>query len=218
MGSTLPAGPADIGEAAEGADLPGSLADPSAVARRQALLQLPHARPLAEYVQRLGVQGRGFVPDFDPLDGGVEARLLMLLEKPGPRICPPRGSGFVSRDNADQTARTLHRFMREADVPRRGVVVWNIVPWWNGTITLVGAEKRLGGAELRGLLTLLPSLRGVILAGNPAWEFGAPPLAASGLELFRCVHPSPQARIGPRTREAWLLLPQIWQKAWKAVA
>ncbi len=175
-------------------------------------------RPLTGYAQRLGAQGRGFVPDFDPLDGGVEAWLLVLLEKPGPKTRPPVGSGFVSRDNADQTARTLHRFMREADVPRRSVVIWNVVPWWNGTVCLVAAEKRLGSAELPALLALTPALRGVILAGNPAWEFGAPAFTGNGLKLFRCVHPSPQARAGPRSQEAWLRLPHIWREAWRVIA
>ena len=173
-------------------------------------------RPLAAYVRRLTAQERGFVPDFDPLDGGIEARLLVLLEKPGRKVCPPAGSGFVSRDNSDQTARTVHRFMAQAGVPRRGTALWNIVPWWNGTAALTGAEKRLGGGELPSLLPLLPALRVVVLAGNPAWEFGAPQLAGLGLALFRCVHPSPQARIGPSSRDAWLRLPQIWRGAWGA--
>ena len=178
----------------------------------------PHIKPLSGYAARLRAQARGFVPDFDPLDGGVSARLLVLLEKPGPRILPPTGSGFVSRDNPDQTARTLHRFMTAAEVPRRGTMIWNIVPWWNGTMSLTGAEKRLGGAEILALLPLLPAVRGVILAGNPAWQFAAPSLAATGLKLFRCVHPSPQARAGPRSSAAWRLLPEIWRAAWNAVS
>ncbi len=218
VGSPLPAGPADLQAALADAAAPGSLADPTAAQRRRGLRDLPHVRPLAGYVARLADQARGFVPDFDPLDGGVDARLLMLLEKPGPRICPPGGSGFVSRDNPDQTARTLHRCMAQAGVPRAGIAIWNIVPWWNGTIALTGAEKRLGEVELLALLPLLPALRGVILAGNPAWEYGAPSLERTGLKLFRCVHPSPQARAGPRSSAAWLRLPALWRDAWEAVA
>ena len=39
------------------------------------------------------------VPDFDPLDGGVEARALFLFEKPGRMTAGQSGSGFISRDN-----------------------------------------------------------------------------------------------------------------------
>lgn len=218
MGLALPVGLADHRQSPTGVECSGGLADPAAAAIRRSLLNHPHVRPLTEYAERLGTQGRGFVPYFDPLDGGTTARLLVLLEKPGPRLCPPEGSGVVSRDNAGQTARALHRFMQQAAVPRRGVAIWNVVPWWNGTTALTTVEKRLGAAELPKLLLILPALRGVILAGNPAWEFGAPYLAGRGLTLSRCVHPSPQARIGPRSRDAWLLLPELWRQAWEAVA
>ena len=175
-------------------------------------------QPLAGYVRELRARGAGYVPDFDPLDGGVRARLLLLLEKPGPKTFPPRGSGFVSRNTDDPTARAIHRFMLQAEVPRCETVLWNIVPWWNGTIAMTAAEKRLGAAEVPALLALLPELRGVILAGNAAWELGATQFRDAGLPLFRCVHPSPQARAGPASSERWLQLPQIWREAWRAVA
>ena len=50
------------------------------------------------------------VPDVDPLDGGVNARLLILLETPGPRVL---GTGFVSRDNPDGTAANMFRFLTQ---------------------------------------------------------------------------------------------------------
>ncbi len=173
-------------------------------------------RALVAYAAQL--RAGGFVPDFDPLDGGVEARLLMLLEKPGPKTVPPAGSGFVSMNTDDPTAKTIHRVLLEAGVPRSGVVLWNVVPWWNGTMAMTAAEKRAGAAELSGLLCRLPQLRGALLAGNAAWEWGRPRLLGSGLALFRCVHPSGQARAGPASQQGWRQLPHIWRSAWGAVA
>ena len=202
-------------ETREADDQPGSLADPAVLARRRAMLGAPHMRPLAAYAESL--RSRGFVPDFDPLDGGTSAKLLILLEKPGPKTVPPKGSGFVSTNTDDPTAKTIRRVLQEAAIPRSGIVLWNIVPWWNGTMKLSGTEKRAGAAELAHVLALLPQLRGAIVAGNPAWQWGGPCLRASGLHLSRCVHPSGQARAGPASVQRWRQLPQIWRTAWQAV-
>ncbi len=202
----------------EADDYPGSLADPAVRARRVAMLDLAHARPLADHVRRMREEGGGFVPDFDPLDGGIAARLLFLLEKPGPRVVSPDGVGFVSRNNPDPTARNCRAFMLEAGIDRRQVAIWNIVPWWNGTMAITAGECRAGAAALRIILGLFPGLRGVVLVGNRAAEHGAPVLDGSGLKLFRTVHPGLQARAGPRSRDRWLAIPQLWREAWQAVA
>jgi hypothetical protein len=65
------------------------------------------------------------VPDFDPLDGGVNAACLFVLEAPGSRAV---GSGFVSRDNPDETAKNWMLLNHAAKMDRRRVAVWNIVP------------------------------------------------------------------------------------------
>src|ERR1035438_5895674 len=88
-------------------DWPRSLRDACVRERRKAMLHLPHIAPLAEYAERLRMRGLGEVPDFDPLDGGVEARVLFLFEKPGPMTAEAGkrfGSGFISRNNDDSTA------------------------------------------------------------------------------------------------------------------
>jgi hypothetical protein len=41
--------------------------------RRRQRLTLPHIAPLTAHVVLLRGQGRGSVPDFDPLDAGIEA-------------------------------------------------------------------------------------------------------------------------------------------------
>jgi hypothetical protein len=95
---------------------PRVLRYPEAITRRRAMLDLPHIAPLHIFVQSLRFEGRGVVPDFDPLDGGVAAKVLFLMEKPGPMTDDTArsgrvGSGFISRDNDDPTAEAIWRFI-----------------------------------------------------------------------------------------------------------
>jgi len=91
----------------------------------------------------------GDVPDFDPLDGGINAEVLFLFEKPGPMTS---GSGFISRDNDDPTAETTMDFMAKAGLARERTVTWNVIPWWwNGTTKVTPAELRQGTACVRDL-------------------------------------------------------------------
>ncbi len=72
------------------------------------------------------------VPHFDPLDGGINARVLFLLEAPGAKAV---ASGFVSRNNPDETARNFFDLNMAAGIARRDTVCWNVVPWYIGTGT-----------------------------------------------------------------------------------
>ena len=78
-------------------DRPRSLRESETVSHLIAMLHQPHIAPLTSFV--LGL--RTLHPDqeypyFDPLDGGVDADLLFLYEKPG-RITSNKGngSGFI---------------------------------------------------------------------------------------------------------------------------
>jgi len=72
--------------------------------RRRAMLGLPHVEPLTVYAAKLRERRSVEVPDFDPLDGGVDAQVLFLFEKPGPMTAGQggtkvrSGSGFISRN------------------------------------------------------------------------------------------------------------------------
>ena len=172
---------------------PKSLADPAAVAHRRSLLYGPHLAPLAPYLAALRA-AHGEVPDPDPLDGGADARLLLLLETPGPRI---GRSGIVSRDNPTGTAANLFGALAVAGIARRDTLIWNAVPW---VIHAPGALNRAprrgeiaaGLATLPRLLALLPRLAVVVLSGRVAGEAG-PVLAAlrPDLPVLRMPHPSP---------------------------
>ncbi len=172
--------------------------------KRCAMLALPHVAPLAVYASSLRVHGD--VPDFDPLDGGINAEILFLFEKPGPMAS---GSGFISRDNDDPTAAATMDFMARAGLARERTVTWNVIPWWNGTTKVTPAELRQGTACVRDLLTLLPASRAVVLVGRKA--MGAHHLLPEGVKVFTSNHPSPKVRaIYPGK---WDTIPVEWARA-----
>ena len=166
---------------------PRTNADPAELVRKQQLLSSPHMAPLTRYVERLRIE-RGpntWVPYFDSTDAGVSARLLILLESPG-----PRGSRFVSTDNNDQTAENMWNLLHEAGVQRdRDMIAWNVVPWYVGREPSSN-EVKAGRPWVVELISLLSELRVVVLLGKTAaksWD---------GLEVdlpvIRAPHPSPQ--------------------------
>ena len=181
-----------------------TLADPALRAARRAMLALPHAAPLAAYAAALRRPGVS-VPDFDPLDGGTAARVLVLLEKPGPGVLP---GGFVSRDNPTPTAAAIRAFMAQAGLPRTEAALWNLVPWWNGTTAVTAAERAAGAQALARLLPLLPRLDTALLVGRTAAS--ARPLLGH-LRVLESAHPSPQVRAGFRDR--WDAIPGVWAQA-----
>ena len=151
--------------------------------------------------ERVGVHVRGnvhkAVPNFDPWDGGIGAEILFLLEAPGPRAVE---SGFVSRDNPDETAKNFLKLNEEAGLPRARTITWNIVPWFlgaNGRIRAANTDDIAAGlASLADLLNLLQNLRMVVLLGRKAQRARAQIMEMlkdrNGDRLLECSHPSPQ--------------------------
>lgn len=169
------------------------LSDPSELAYRRALAGAAHLAALGPFLAGLRAH-HGEVPDPDPLDGGAEARLLLLLETPGPRI---RASMIVSRDNPSGTGRNLRAMLDAAGIARHDTLIWNVVPW---IIHHEGAPNRAptraelaeGLRHLDALLAALPRLAVVVLAGRFAAQAG-PAIAAArpGLPILAMPHPSP---------------------------
>lgn len=62
---------------------PRTLRSAEAVAARRSLLTSPHMAPLLRLTEVLRNDGRGTVPDFDPLDGGTGARILFFWKSRG---------------------------------------------------------------------------------------------------------------------------------------
>jgi Uracil DNA glycosylase superfamily len=175
-------------------DIPKLLQDPAACDARRLQLREPHIAPLVDFVQRLRKDvPNGIIPDFDPWDGGIEAELLYLLEAPGPKAGL---SGFISRNNPDETAKNFFELNVEAGIPRKFTVCWNAVPWYIGSGKKIRAatptDVRDGLRPLLELLSLLPRLRAVVFLGRKA-EFTAAHLRRKrpDLKYFRCPHPSP---------------------------
>ena len=150
------------------------------------------------------------VPAPDPLDGGAAARVLLLLEKPGPASAR---LGLITRDGPNPTARAIKAFAERAGLPREATIIWNVIPAWNGTIRVSAAELRGGLAHLPAFLDCLPSLRGAILVGRRA-QSAAPLIEARGLPWVASAHPSPQVRAARRAD--WEAIPARWAaaKAW----
>lgn len=169
------------------------LSDPSELAYRRSLAGAPHLAALQPVLADLRTR-HAEVPDPDPLDGGAEARLLLLLETPGPRI---RASRIVSRDNPSGTGRNLRAMLDAAGLARADTLIWNAVPWIihdEGAANRAPrrAELAAGLAELPGLLERLPRLRVAVLAGRSAAAAEATIRAARpGLRIFAMPHPSP---------------------------
>ncbi len=175
-------------------DRPGSLSDPAALAARRADIDGLHLRPLRAFARRIARERNAPVPDPDPLDGGTLARLLLLLETPGPAIAR---TGFVSRDNPTGTAANLFSFLRESAIARADTLIWNTIPW---VIHAEGArnrpprrsELRRSEPYLAPLIDLLPHLRVVVLAGRVAGAVREPlQRMRPALPIIEVPHPSP---------------------------
>lgn len=67
------------------------------------------------------------IPWFDPDDGGVHTRILLVFQMPGPKAVL---SGFISAETPDQTARNMWELRTGAEIERHHILHWNIVPWY----------------------------------------------------------------------------------------
>src|SRR5437660_8308534 len=123
------------------ADKPKLLGSPQVCNDRRAQLHEPHIAPLTAFVEEVRRKaGAGAaIPDFDPWDGGVDAEILFLLEAPGPRAV---ASGFISRNNPDESAKNFFQLNAEAKIPRKRTVTWNVVPWYIGDGKSIRAADR----------------------------------------------------------------------------
>lgn len=176
-------------------DAPKTLAAESERKARTDLLSRPHVRALSALVARMrDTKGPDYgIPDFDPLDGGVDARVLFLLEAPGPKAI---ASGFVSRNNPDETAKNFFVLNAAAGIDRRSTVVWNAVPWYIGSGSRIRPARRDDVREadswLVELLGHLPRLRFVVFVGLKARHAeGVVHATRPDVALMTMPHPSP---------------------------
>lgn len=148
---------------------------PELSARRSHIFD-PLVEPLNRWVQSLRdrLPEGSEVPWFDPADGGVSARLLWLGDEPDAAdLFSGGGSGFVSLDGPTYRSQNSLRAAQAAGVDRSLLVVWNAVPVNRKQLRRAGGDKSVdvdGAPLLDELLTLLPDLQVVVLAGRTAWD------------------------------------------------
>lgn len=188
-------------------DAPKTLANEAECKARSNLLSQPHMQGLMQLVERIHVaKGIGFeIPDFDPLDGGIDARVLFLLEAPGRKAIK---SGFVSRNNPDETAKNFFLLNLEAGIGRRQTVIWNAVPWYLGSGIRIRPARhediREADRWLEELLALLHQLRFVVFVGKKSLRAkDVVRISKPQVEFMEMPHPSPMfvnRSVGNRSR------------------
>nr|WP_135003464.1 uracil-DNA glycosylase family protein [Pseudomonas amygdali] len=152
------------------------------------------------------------MPYFDPLDGGVYAKILILLESPARTVSRAR---YVSRDNPG-----LHNATSKVSWNRLGwnaeTVIWNLYPWLpdleKPKASLRRAQIEEGIEKLITLLPHFPDLATVVFAGRVAQQamlrvrHAFPDISLLEMPhpspLSVCTHPSVRQRILSTLRDA----------------
>ena len=152
----------------------GRNSDPATVADKMARIRDPHVAELNGLADSIAASlslPRGHVPYLDPDQGGVNARLLVLLDNPSTKAEAGTGSGLLSLDNNDRTARNCREAYARHNVSWSDVVHWNVVPFpvagaKNGGST--AAERAQAAHWTRKFVDLCPNLEFVLLLGVAA--------------------------------------------------
>lgn len=135
---------------------------------RDARLNDDHVRPLMDIVR--SIRARGLcVPNVDPDDGGIHARVLILLETPGPRAV---GTFYISRSNPDPSARNIGKALDFAGFTRPDVLLWNVVPYCVSTIggnqNVTAGQIRQAAPDTQAFIDAMLSFAVVIFCGRQA--------------------------------------------------
>lgn len=154
-----------------------------------------HVAPLVEMADRIAAaEGLhpGAVPYPDPTFGGTRARLLFLLDSPGPRAkAQTGGSGLISVDNADPTAARMHAAYRRLGIDRSRCLHWNVCPFPTAKDQSSPGERARAVPYTRELLSLLPELAVVVLLGRAAEDgWRRTSRLRPGLRVLVAPHPS----------------------------
>ena len=157
---------------------------------RKRMLHLPHILPLVDYLdsvkEALGSDVK--CPMFDPCDGGINAKALFLQQDPGEKAVK---SGFISRNNPDQTARNTNHLLHDAGFRRKDTILWNIVPWYVGTGKIKDSDIERAMPFLEQLLSLIEDLKVIVLVGKKAQGAFSYLSRIAELPVLCSYHPSP---------------------------
>jgi uracil-DNA glycosylase len=186
--------PSDGGES-DSAEGPRRHADPAFLAAKQARWFEPQIAPVNQLVNEIATSTGREVPYVDPDSGGVNSRVLRLLEAPSGGAA--YRSGMISVDNDGGTAANLWRAHQAVGLSREHTMMWNAVPWFLGVYGRIdgprAADLTEGRSWLRRLLELLPLLEVVIALGRVPEKSLRPlrsELQTRGVMIFAAPHPS----------------------------
>jgi uracil-DNA glycosylase len=114
---------------------------------------------------------RRFIPWFDPDDGGVAARVLVLFESPSPSTIASDTEAISSEDNASASNRGFVSARERSGIARTDIVRWNVAPW--AVVDCDGRKRQVtiddldtARPTLHELLVSLPNLAGIVTLGN----------------------------------------------------
>jgi hypothetical protein len=151
--------------------LNGRNGDPTFLAAKRSRIREPHVAPLNDLTDKIAdAKGlpHGHVPYVDPDLGGVHARALVMLDNPGTKAKAGTGSGLLSLDNNDPTARRLREAYERHHIAWTDVVAWNAVPFPTAGRGSTATERRDGAPWIGKLIRLCPNLEFVLLLGGAA--------------------------------------------------
>lgn len=178
--------------------VPGRNADPAVLAVKNAHLWDRRVAPINELADAVADSEcirRGLVLYVDPQFGGVAAAVLALLDNPSTKAEAGTGSGLLSPENDDPSARYCAEVYNNFSLTPGQVVHWTVAPApiagiKNGSSS--AEERRRGARWLPELLELLPNLRVILLMGDMAldgWKKSG--LARAGIVIpDKVPHPS----------------------------
>lgn len=153
----------------------GRNALPHVFADNRRRIRAPRVRPLNDLADRIAdLQGipRGYVPYVDPDQGGIHARALVLLDNPSTKAEAARdgGSGLLSLDNNDATAKNCREAYAANGIDWNWVVHWNVCPFPTGREKggSVASERARGAGWTREFVSLCPKLEVVLRLGRAA--------------------------------------------------
>jgi hypothetical protein len=166
-----------------------AMADVGSQAAKLQRVREPRVAPLNAFVDQLRIRRGGTIPYIDPDWAGIDAKILFVLLRPGPRAAE---SGLLSIENHDLTARYMLELLSEAAIPIDASAVWNIVPWYGPRSERVSSHDIAEGIlYLNELIPLLPRLRSLVLIGRDAQSAEPSLKMPSDVRVFRAPHTSP---------------------------
>ncbi len=172
-------------------DAPQALRNESVRHRRRAMLTQSHVKPLCDYLNAIrAARSDVYIPEFDPLDGGINAKALFLFASPS---AGPEMSGFISMENPDATALNVRALFENAGIDRKDALFWNVVPW--------AVAEEIKDEDIRAAMPyFVPllkrmdelNLRAIVLLGQHAHKAYSGLVPLSRATFFKTWMPSPR--------------------------